>query len=177
MHSSPAEIQRFFLFADHFQFYLQDAETYGAAIKIGDVDGDPWAEEASDTLRIGVETFSIAVATARQDWVLIKLRVHQSPPPPEPLAEADHVVEADLDLPTGQLSVYGCAQEPGTEEVIALPPSRYRARISYLSTEVVPPHTNDDEPGDHFEHRVEMWATAQATSIRVLKQGPNPWAG
>ncbi|MET9341503.1 hypothetical protein [Nonomuraea sp. NPDC003804] len=88
MRSSTAEIRRLFLHAGHFQFYLQDAETYGDAIEDGDDDGDPWTEEASQSLRIGVETASIAVGTAREDWVLMTLRMHGSPPvvttsPPE----------------------------------------------------------------------------------------------
>lgn len=177
MHSSQAEIRRFFLRAGHFQFYLQDVETYGQAIENGDDDGDPWTEEASQSLRIGVESASIAVGTARQDWLLMTLHVHDSPPPDGPLDEADHVVEADLDLRTGRLSVFGCDQEPGTAEVITLPPGTYRARISYLPTGFVHPDTDDAEQGDHFEYRVEMWTTAEETDIHVLKQGPAHWAG
>ncbi|MFF5210302.1 hypothetical protein [Streptosporangium sp. NPDC000396] len=177
MHSPPAEIRRFFLHAGHFQFYLQDVETYGRAIEDGDADGDPWTEESAQLVRIGVETSSIAVGTARQDWILMMLRVHESPPLAELLDEADHVVEADLDLPTGRLSVYGCDQELGTEEVIALPPGTYRVRISYLPTTYVHPDTNDAEQGDHFEYRVEMWATEEVADIHILKQGPDPWSG
>ncbi|MGW4474877.1 hypothetical protein ACWENQ_34855 [Nonomuraea sp. NPDC004354] len=177
MRSSTAEIRRLFLHAGHFQFYLQDAETYGDAIEDGDDDGDPWTEEASQSLRIGVETASIAVGTAREDWVLMTLRMHGSPPPAGSFDEADHVVEADLDLPTGRLSIFGCDQEAGTADVIALSPSRYRARISYLPTGIVHPDTDDAEQGDHLEYRVEMWATAEERGIHVLKQGPDPWSG
>ncbi|MEU0486690.1 hypothetical protein ABZ260_46940 [Streptosporangium sp. NPDC006013] len=177
MHSSPVEVQRFFLYAGHFQFYLRDEETYWDAVRGGDIDGQPWAGEASELVRIGVEPTSIAVGTARQGWVPMTLRVHASPPPTELLDEADHVVEADLALPTGRLSIYGCDQEPGTKNVLVLPPNTYRTRISYMPTRIVHPDTDDDELGDHFEYRVEIWVTTEETEVHVLKQGPTPWSG
>ncbi|MFF5206306.1 hypothetical protein [Streptosporangium sp. NPDC000396] len=177
MQSPPAEVRRFFLHAGHFQFYLQDTETYGKAVKNGDNDEDSWTEEASQLLRIGVEPASIAVGTARRDWVLMILHVYASPPPADLSEEADHVVEADLDLRTGRLSIYGCGQKPGTEDVLVLPPGTYRTRVSYMPTQSVPPDTNEAEQGDHFDYRVEMWATTEGTDIHVLKQGPVPWAG
>lgn len=53
-----------------------------------------------------------------------------------------------------------------------LPPNTYRTRISYMPTQFAHPDTDGDEPGDHFEYRVEMWTITEETEVRALKQSP-----
>src|SRR3954467_9799746 len=98
------------VFADYGQFYMQDAAAHrvamraGAAIHPGRVAGG-WTEEAVQVHRIGLEPHSISIGTARTDVVETVLKVCETAP--SLVAEAEHVVEADLDVVTGAVSVVG----------------------------------------------------------------------
>jgi hypothetical protein len=51
-------------------------------------------------LAISPERHVVAVGTARYDYVPVVLELLNSPPPDSSFEDADHVVEADLDLPS-----------------------------------------------------------------------------
>ena len=89
------------LFADYFQFYLQDDE-----ISVGDV-SDAWTEDAVQRLRIAVVPHAIAVGTARNDTVPVEIEVLASEPSAD-FGSWEHVVEADLSITTGRVVVAGC---------------------------------------------------------------------
>lgn len=105
---------RFLIDADHGQFYVQDFELYGAWIAEHAIDPDlppaGWTHEAVYVHRVGVEPHSIAVGTARDDLVESLITVHASTPIIE--ASAEHIVEADLDVPSGELAVYSPRVDP-----------------------------------------------------------------
>ncbi|MEU4624692.1 hypothetical protein AB0G04_32560 [Actinoplanes sp. NPDC023801] len=94
-------VRRAVVLADHAQFYVQDAEGQAADEEDEDYDWpEAWSDEAVDVWRIGLDgPCSIAIGTARSDHVETALRVHRARPPL--LADAGHVVEADLAVPTG----------------------------------------------------------------------------
>jgi hypothetical protein len=73
-----------------------------------------WTEEASQIHRIGLEPHSIAVGTARSDIVDVTVQFHFAVPQAD-LDESEHIVEADLDVPGGDLAIYGPADDPGDE--------------------------------------------------------------
>ena len=58
--------------------------------------------------RIGVEPHSLAAGTARRDIAEVSVRIHPSAPAAS-LDGAEHVVEADLGLPGGDLAICGPA--------------------------------------------------------------------
>ena len=68
-----AEIRRTLVFADYYQFYIQDAAAHDQEMRSGGAtnpDRPPagWTEE-SEQIRIGVEPHSVSVGTARRDVV------------------------------------------------------------------------------------------------------------
>lgn len=126
------------------------------------------------------------------------LAIDTSPPPL--IADADHIVEADLDLPTGIVSVVGCTQPPNPEHGQAVPAGRYRARVSYVPS--LPPtgsntdrnetqiserdrrevdHRSRDQVGDHVHRDVpsqRLWPgrldVCQMPDVHVPVDGAQP---
>ncbi|GIH78345.1 hypothetical protein Plo01_47740 [Planobispora longispora] len=135
-----------------------------------------WTEEAVYVHRIGVQPHSIAVGTARSDLVDTTLLLYSTAPIAD-LEEADHVVEADIELPTGDLAVYGPADDPGQERHVTVAAGRYRVRVSYLPSAPPASGHNDSELGDHFRYRIDIWPTGSPSVLAVLKQGYRLWAG
>ncbi len=168
--AKAGQVRRFEPYADHLQFVVSDAEA-----DAGVLDGDTWAKSPEEW-RIGVERHALAVATARYDYVPVLLKLLAHPPPDGPFDDMDHVVEADIEVPSGKLAITGATQLPNEVEPLQLDPGRYRLRISYTQTEYRPPGSHETEPGDHLEYRINMWPVQVPSGGRVLKQGPCPWA-
>lgn len=78
-----------------------------------------WTTEAVYVHRIGVEPHSIAVGTARDDMVESLITLHASAPATEPAAE--HIVETDLDTPTGRLTMSGPGLDPADGPSLTVP--------------------------------------------------------
>lgn len=164
--------------ADHWQFYVQDLKPYDAwmAEHATDPDLPPagWTDEAVQIHRIGVEPHSISVGTARQDLVESLITVHASAPATEPAAE--HIVETDLDAPTGHLAMSSPGLDPADGPSLTVPAGLLRVRVSYIPSEPPATHTNGG-PGDHFIYQIDLWPAGQARRLVILRQGPSPWAG
>jgi hypothetical protein len=168
---------KFLIDADHGQFYVQDLDRYD--VWVADHGFDPerpaagWTDDAVMIHRIGLEPHSIAVGTARDDLVEAQITVHASAPVLE--SAAVHIVEADLDAPTGQLAVSSPGVDPADGPSMAVPAGLLRARISYLPSEPAAVGTNGG-PGDYFLYRIDLWPSEEARALAVIKQGPSPWA-
>ncbi|MFJ8364591.1 hypothetical protein [Streptomyces sp. NPDC093984] len=169
---------KFLIDADHGQFYVQDLEPYDAWMAEHAMDPElppaGWTDEAVHVHRIGVEPHSISVGTARDDMVESLITVHVSAPLIE--LTAVHIVEVDLDAPTGQLAVSSPGVHPEDGPGMTVPAGLLRARVSYVPSDPPAVDTNGG-PGDHFLYRIDLWPADQARGLVVLKQGPNPWAG
>jgi hypothetical protein len=87
------------LFADYFQFYLQDESVPG-------IDGDSWAGDASDRM-LAVAPGALAVGTVRNVDVPVTVEILGSEPPND-LEKWDHVTECSLAITSGKLVVAGC---------------------------------------------------------------------
>jgi len=175
-----SEARRAVVFADHGQFYVQDVEAHDQEMRSGgamDPDRAPagWTYEAVHLHRIGVEPHSISVGTARSDFVETSLELHAAPP--RELPQAEHIVEADMQIPTGALSIHGCFEDPGPEQRVNIQAGRYRVRVSYVPSDPPEADSNPDEPGDFLRYCVDMWPAAEPAGLVVVKQGPSPWAG
>ena len=94
-----------------------------------------WTSEAVYIHWIGVEPHSLAVGTARDDMVEATLHSHRAEPRTE-MKNAEHVVEADIDVPNGDVAIYGPGDDPGREQRISIAQGRYRVRVSYLPSGV-----------------------------------------
>jgi hypothetical protein len=165
------------VFADYGQFYLQDADAHSAAMRAGAAT-DPtraaggWTDEAVRLHRIGLEPHSISIGAARSGFVETTLTIHETAPVLVP--EAEHVVEADLDVVTGAVLVVGCTAPRDTAQALEVEPARYRVRVSYIPAD--PPAADPDVEGDHFSYLIDMWPSRKTEPVTVIRQGPYPWA-
>src|SRR5262245_5370575 len=87
------------LFADYFQFYLQDEDASG-------IDGDSWSGEATDRM-LATAPGALAVGTVRNVGVPVTVEILPSEPPKD-LENWDHVTECSLAIPSGKIVVAGC---------------------------------------------------------------------
>lgn len=144
------------LMADYFQFYLQDEQSSGDL-------SDHWTHEALQRL-LAVGPGVIGVGTVRNMEVPVVVEVIEAEP--EVDAEAwDHVVECELDVPSGRVVIVGCTDYfPGAAR-FDVKPGSYRARISYGSLNEL---SDDGLDGDD-RYRVQLWL-AESIVPRVLKQ-------
>lgn len=163
-------VHRFEPYADHLAFVVSDAEATEDVF-----DGDTWVK-ADDAWRIAVERHCIVVGTARHDYVPVTLQIRDTPPPVEDLAAFDHVVEADLEILSGKMAVTGATELPAEVEPTPVSPGRYRVRVAYSPTDYRPAKYHPEDAGDHLEYQLTMSPTDPDRSVRVLKQGPSPWA-
>ncbi len=153
------------LFADYFQFYLQDDDG-----SLGSL-ADAWTQNATQRTRIVIAPGVVGVGTARNDTVAVELEVAEA----EPVLDVGpwaHVVEADLLCATGRIVVAGCTDYFPDARRVEVQPGRLRVRVLYGKA------TPNAQPGgDSVRYRVELWPTVSAQPVTVLKQGPSPWAG
>lgn len=168
------EVRRAVVLADHAQFYVQDLDGQLAAEDDEDYDWpEAWSEEAVEVYRIGLDgPCSIAIGTARSDHVVTTLRVHDRGQPPT-FEAAEHVVEADLAVPSGVVHIFGCTQRPGPEHRVEVPAGQYRIRVSYVPSgpPPAPAAVNPLDDGPHLEYQLDLWRCAQPSGVAVIRRG------
>lgn len=161
--AQPTGSQRFELFADYFQFYVQDDDATTGP------DGDSWTQDAASTRLACGERF-IAVATSRNTEVPVT--IDRIAGPPAIHADASHVVEADIVVSTGRLVVAGCTDDFNEAARVDVAPGRHRARVSFRGRS-----DDEDGMGDHYDYIVELWPTAQPADLAILVAGDESWSG
>lgn len=144
------------LFADYFQFYLQDESVQGNL-------GDSWSQEAVDRL-LAVAPGTVGVGTVRNMDVPVTVEVFQSEPESD-FDAWDHVTECSLDTSTGRIVIAGCTDYFPESARIEVTPAIYRVRVSYGALSSLSPDGFDGND----KYRVQLWP-APAISPRVLKQ-------
>jgi hypothetical protein len=150
----------FNLFADYFQFYVQDE----------DVDGDLsdcWTKEAVNRL-LAVTDGTIGVGTVRNMMVPVVVEVADGEPDGAETAHWDQVNECDLLVKSGRIVVAGCTDYFPDAARIDLPSGSYRARLYYRNLSSL--SQDGLEGADHY--RIVLWRAA-AAPLKILKQCSN----
>lgn len=107
------------LFADYFQIYLRCADTMALP--------EIW-DDAIVTQRVSPGPGSLVISTARNMTVPLRVLLHASRPALDP-AGFDHLVEAALDVPSGQIIIAGLTEMP--DDGHAVPPGRLGALVGF----------------------------------------------
>ena len=144
------------LFADYFQFYLQDEAASGDL-------SDSWSQEAVDRL-LALAPGTIGVGTVRNMDVPVMLQLLAAAPPLD-LDAWDHVNECSIDVPSGRLVVAGCTDYFPDAFRLAVAPGSYRARISYGDLDDL----SEDGLDGNDCYRVQLWPAAPEP-IRIVKR-------
>ena len=154
---APGIKQQFELFADYFQFYLQDEQSQGDL-------SNSWTEKAvSDMLAVAPGV--IGVGTVRNMDVPVEVEVLDSQPNDD-FDEWDHVTEASLDVPSGHIIIAGCTDYLPDAARITVNPGTYRVRIYYGALDSVDELRLDGT--DHY--RLALWIDANKIKPKVLKR-------
>lgn len=150
----------FEIFADYFQFYIQDEPAKGDL-------GDSWDQEAVDRL-LAITDGTIGVGTVRNTTVPVDIEVSDCEPH-EPLDRWDQVNECSIDITSGRLVVAGCTDYFPDAARIVVPPGTYVARIYYADLDSL---SEDGLEGKDY-YRIQLWP-GHSSTLRVIKpRGPS----
>jgi hypothetical protein len=141
-------------FTEYYQFYILDSET-----KAQTDAKDFWNTEA-DKCKLAIGEGLLGVTVARYAEIKVEVRVLSSEPIED--ADADHIVETSLNLPSGLLMVKDCTSFDTILE-LNLGKGTYRVRISSFKLWTV----KGDEGDDYYV--VEIWESAFVETV-ILKE-------
>lgn len=147
----------FTLFADYFQFYLQDDDQ-----DLGNL-AEAWTPAAVDRL-LAVGPGVVGIGTVRNMDVRVAIEIHDGEPADD-VDMWDHVVECALEINTGRIVVAGCTDYFPNATRIDVTPGLYRLRASYGGLDTI----SEDGLGGSDHYRVQLWGTACSTLERVRK--------
>jgi hypothetical protein len=150
------QTHKFDLFADFFQFYLQDEAATGDL-------SNGWDAEAVERL-LAVAPGTVGVGTVRNMDVPVLVELLDSEPQGD-LELWDHVTECSLAVPSGRIVIAGCTDYLPDAARISVAPGSYRVRVSYGSLDSLSEDGLDGD--DHY--RVQLWPAA-AADLKVLKR-------
>lgn len=146
------------LFADYFQFYIQDENAAG-------IIGDSWTEEAVDRL-LALAPGTLGIGTVRNMTVPVSIKIFESEP--DILAENSHIGqinECDLETDTGTLVVAGCTEYFAGAMRIDVTPGIYRARIYYGNLDKL---SDDELDGEDF-YEIHLWRTNKNKGLFIVR--------
>src|SRR5262245_31348180 len=133
------------LFADYYQFYLQDEKAEGDL-------SDSWTKEATDNL-LALAPGTIGVGTARNMDVPVTVQILDAAPTDKNFFEWDQVNECSIEAPSGSIVIAGCTDYFPDAARIPVEPGTYRARIYYGKLDAL----SEDglEGNDHY--KIVLW--------------------
>jgi|SRR5579859_5677354 len=156
----PTSKGKYTLFADYFQFYIQDEDSKGDL-------SDAWTDQAVADL-VALAPGTVGVGTVRNMDVPVEVEFLAQEPPLS-LDAWDHVVECDIALPSGKLVVAGCTDYFPDAARLSATPGHYRARLLYGGLGTL---SEDGLRGDDH-YRIELWQ-GPPTGLKVLKRDATP---
>lgn len=148
----------FSLFAEHFQFYVQDKSTDNSLSIY-------WDEQSREDL-FACSDEIIGVATVRNMDVPVTLALIEKEPEDESLDEWDHVVQSMLSLPTGTLLLTGPTSDETESLKVNVDPGLYGVRVYYGMLDEI---DAEGFEGDDF-YKVSLWKTDKPLETEVLKR-------
>ncbi len=142
------------LFADFWQFYLQDGNSD---------EWCDWTREAGDRL-LAVAPGVIGVGTVRSAIVPLVVEIVDGEPNDD-MDSWDQVNECTIKVPSGRIVIAGCTDDRSDAAQIRVLPGSYRARIHYGN---LYSRSADGLDGDDY-YKVILWRAAPSP-LRVSKQ-------
>jgi hypothetical protein len=153
----------FKLFADYFQFYLQDEAAKGDL-------SESWTQDAVDRL-LAIAPGTIGVGTVRNTNVPVVVEIADVAPDDD-LSQWDQVNECDLEVQSGRVAIAGCTDYFPDAARIDLSPGLYRARVYYGKLNTLSSNALDGD--DHY--KIVLWSAVPGPP-KVIKQRTERKAG
>jgi hypothetical protein len=148
----------FAIFAEHFQFYVQDKETDNLLTIY-------WDETSREDL-FALSDEIVGIATVRNMEVPVSLTFIEKEPENEDLDDWDHVVQGYLNVPSGKLLVTGPTSQAEDSFNTEVEPGLYGLRAYYGSLDEV---DAEGFEGDDY-YKIAMWKTDGIPEVQVLKR-------
>jgi hypothetical protein len=145
------------IFADYFQFYIEDD---GAPLAEVDF-SDAWTKETVERQIVATRR-AIGVGTSRNMTVPIVIEIAATCPDDDPAAEL--VTEASFEVTSGRLVILGCTDYAPSATRIEVVPGRHRARVFYYDLEKL---SEDGLEGDD-SYRIVLWPDSEVIAPRIL---------
>jgi hypothetical protein len=147
---------QFQLFADYFQFYVEDENPEDTTEHI-------WDDKYSVEIGLATGKGIIAVGTERNFTVPFSLEIHDAEPDDD-FSSWDRVNECSLDIPSGTIVIFGCTDYRPDAARVSVSPQCYRARIYYGGLDSV---TAFDKGDDIY--KMALWA-APFSPVKIWKE-------
>ena len=148
------------LFADYFQFYIQDEKVDGDL-------SDKWTTEAVELL-LATTDGTIGVGTVRNMDVPVTIKTFDTDPPL--LTDDENVIgqinECDIKVSSGKIVIAGCTEYFPDAKRIELQNGIYRARIYYGNLDKLSENGLD---GDDF-YEIHLWQTNKKQDLKIIKK-------
>ncbi len=148
----------FSIFAEHFQFYVQDKDS--------DEDLSIYWDEDSRQALVSFLNEIVGIATVRSMDVPITLKLLEKEPEDEALDDWDHVVQGSVSIPSGKLLITGPVTQDDEALNIDVVPGTYGLRAYFGSLDEV---DAEGFEGDDF-YQVSIWKTDEPPAPEVLKR-------
>jgi hypothetical protein len=143
------------LFADYYQFYIQDETADGSL-------SEAWTDEAVGRL-LALAPGTVGVGTVRNADVPVSIEVLDREPSFD-AEQFDHVVECSIAVESGCIVAAGCTDYfPGAAR-IKVRPGFYRVRVSFEGLNSL----SADGLGGNDQYHLQLWP-APTGSIAILK--------
>ena len=144
--------QTFDVFADYHQFYLWDRG------KTNQAPEDYTDEDVRRRIKTG--PYVVVIQPERNTLISVVIEIHDADPEFD-MAAWDHIAEASLHLPTGQLQIHECTG--GSVAELVVEPGWYRVRSLGGGFATL----SEREVRDHY--LIVLWPAPPA-DVRVVKQ-------
>jgi hypothetical protein len=148
----------FSIFAEHFQFYVQDKDTDNLLSIYWDEDSREDLFAQSDEI--------IGIATVRNMEVPVIVSLIDKEPKDEALDEWDHVVQSQISIPSGKLLITGPTSPEDESMTIEVAPGTYGIRAYYAMLDEI---DAEGFEGEDF-YKVALWKTDKPIATEVLKR-------
>ncbi len=148
------------LFADYFQFYLQDEPAAGDLAK-------RWTDEAVRNL-LALAPGVIAIGTVRNMPVPVTIEIRDSPPDEDSDAW-DQINECSLEIRSGTLVVAGCTDYFPDALRIQVKPGPYRARIFYANLDSL----SENGLAGEDTYKVVLWPAPSGRPVVIKRRRRN----
>lgn len=153
--------RKFNFYTQYNQFYIEDKEQ-----KIEIDQSNFWSDEAfSDGLALGHGI--ISVKTRSYGNIKGEIEILDKPIENINYELYDHIVEAGINIPSGELQILDCPNSH-LELSMNLPPGKYRVRV-YGSNFKSVKETDLENDTDNDFYKIEIWMSDDM-SRKVLKQ-------
>ena len=146
------------LFADYFQFYIQDEKVDGTL-------SDDWNQETVDRL-LALGTGTIIIGTTRNMTVPVTIRLYSNEPDMlRELGTIGQINECDIETSSDKLVVAGCTDYFPDAMRINVNKGIYRARIYYGNLDEI---SGDGLEGEDF-YEIHLWPTKEKKELKIIK--------